>query len=137
MIGLRRSRASFTGVLALFATGSFASECPDQSQPGLEQCAAADYAKADEALNRAFKKVQQRLKDDGAADALFIKAQKAWLVFRDAECGFDASAATGGSIYPMIHLLCLGKITAERAKRLQDYLRCEEGDLSCPLPPKQ
>jgi hypothetical protein len=33
--------------------------------------------------------------------------------------------------------LCLDKLTQARTKELQAYLKCEEGDLSCPVPGKQ
>jgi uncharacterized protein YecT (DUF1311 family) len=121
----------------LRASASLAADCADQTQAGLNQCAAASYARADDALNGAFKELQRRLKGDGAAGALLTKAQKNWIAFRDAECAFSSSGELGGSIYPMVYDQCLERVTVERTKRLQDYLHCEEGDLSCPAPARQ
>ncbi len=129
-------RAVLIGALALAGAQAVATECPDQTQAGLNQCSAAAYAKADEALNRAYKEIQQRFKQDSVSSELFVKAQKSWIAFRDAECSFSSSGVSGGSAYPMIYELCLEMVTKERTKRLQEYLRCEEGDLSCPVPVK-
>ncbi|MGA8170442.1 MAG: lysozyme inhibitor LprI family protein [Methylocystis sp.] len=113
---------------------SFAQDCPDQTQTGLNQCAADAYAKADEALNRAYREIAQKLKGQDPAAGLLVKTQKSWLAFRDSECAFSSSSVIGGSIYPMIYSGCLEALTVERTKQLRNYLKCEEGDLSCPVP---
>lgn len=136
MTGFVFSRAVVLCALLLGGAKAFATECPDLTQAGLNQCSAAAYAKADEALNRVYKEIQQRLRKDSPTSELFVKAQKSWIAFRDAECCFSSSGVSGGSIYPMIYGLCLENVTKERTKRLQEYLSCEEGDLSCPLPVK-
>jgi len=46
-----------------------------------------------------------------------------------------ASGTEGGSVQPMIHNQCLHDKTAEREAFLASLMQCEEGDLSCPLPP--
>jgi uncharacterized protein YecT (DUF1311 family) len=127
--------ASFFCVLCLSSGLASAQDCPDQTQSGLNQCAADFYAKADEALNRAYGRIVQRLKGQDQAAGLFIKAQKSWLAFRDSECAFVSSRASGGSIYPMIYSMCLEQLTKERTNQLRNHLKCEEGDSSCPLPP--
>jgi len=75
-----------------------------------------------------------RLKGDAATSKLLLKAQKAWLAFRDAECTFQTSAAQGGSIQPMLQAYCLDDLTVKRTVALKSYLACEEGDMSCPVP---
>jgi uncharacterized protein YecT (DUF1311 family) len=127
--------ATICCVLCLSGGSTFAQECPDQTQTGLNQCAAESYAKADEGLNRAYKRIVQKLKGQDQAAGLFVKAQKSWIAFRDSECAFVSSGASGGSIYPMIYSMCLEQVTKDRVKQLQNYLKCEEGDLSCPVPP--
>jgi uncharacterized protein YecT (DUF1311 family) len=127
--------ATISCVLCLSGGSTFAQDCPDQSQTGLNQCAAESYAKADEALNRVYRQIVQKLKGRDRAAGLFVKAQKNWLAFRDSECAFVTSRVSGGSIQPMIYSICLEQVTNDRVKQLQNYLKCEEGDLSCPLPP--
>jgi uncharacterized protein YecT (DUF1311 family) len=97
-------------------------------------CAADGYKKADAELNAAYGKITHRLKGGSSATQLLTKAQKAWVAFRDAECQFAGSAAAGGSIQPMIVSGCLEALTRKRTEALTAYLKCEEGDTSCPVP---
>ena len=85
---------------------AYADECADQTQSGLDRCAQAAYDKADGALNRSYKEIVRRLKDDAATTKLLVTAQKAWIAYRDAECAFSSSANAGGSIYPMVVSNC-------------------------------
>lgn len=66
---------------------------------------------------------------------LLKKAQQAWIGLRDADCAFIGSGTEGGSVQPMIVNQCLAEKTAEREAFLATLMQCEEGDLSCPLPP--
>jgi uncharacterized protein YecT (DUF1311 family) len=95
---------------------------------------AADLAKADQTLNAAFKQIEHRLSDDANGKQRLIKAQRAWIAFRDAECTFQSSGDDGGSAAPMIIASCRTNLTVERTKQLKAYLNCQEGDLSCPVP---
>ena len=85
---------------------AYADECADQTQSGLDRCAQAAYDKSDGALNRSYKEIVRRLKDDAATTKLLVTAQKAWIAYRDAECAFSSSANAGGSIYPMVVSNC-------------------------------
>jgi uncharacterized protein YecT (DUF1311 family) len=116
------------------SASAFAAECEDQTQSGLNHCADAAYQRADAALNVAYKEITRRLKGDAAAMQLLVAAQKAWIGFRDAECGFANSANAGGSIYPMVYAQCLERLTKARTSDLRAYLKCGEGDLGCPVP---
>jgi len=113
-------------------------KCGDAStQTDLNLCADQAYRKSDAELNAAYRTVTARLKDDQATLAKLQSAQKAWLFFRDAECAFSSGGTTGGSAYPMVLSQCLDKLTQTRTKELRAYLKCEEGDMSCPVPGKQ
>jgi uncharacterized protein YecT (DUF1311 family) len=129
-------RVIATIVLAIFglASPALALDCKDQSQLGLDQCADASYQKADAALNRVYKEIVHRLKDDAATTKLLVQAQKNWIDFRDAECTFATSASAQGSIYPMEFSICLEAQTKKRTEDLRVYLKCEEGGLGCPVP---
>jgi len=112
-------------------------DCPDDSQAGLNQCAGDAYKKADAALNATYRQVMARLKDSEAAAKSLVAAQRAWIAYRDAECDFISSGVEGGSARPMIVAQCLEQLTARRTDDLKALLNCEEGDLSCPVPPAQ
>ena len=107
------------------------------TQTDLNLCADQAYRKSDAELNTAYRTVTERLKDDQTTLAKLQSAQKAWLFFRDAECAFSSGGTTGGSDYPMVLSQCLDKLTQTRTKELRAYLKCEEGDMSCPVPGKQ
>jgi uncharacterized protein YecT (DUF1311 family) len=112
-----------------------AEDCGNPStQSAMDECADASFRKADAALNSASRQIMSRLKNDEDAKRQMTAAQRAWAGFRDAECTFAASKVARGSAYGMVVTSCKEALTAERVKRLQTYLECEEGDLSCPVP---
>ncbi len=121
---------------SLVASTAIAAECDhnDQTQAGMNNCAGADYAASDAKLNTAYGTIMKRLSDDADARKLLQGSQQAWIAFRDAECKFSVSSVDGGSVYPMILAMCLKGLTDARVQQLDAYLRCEEGDLSCPVP---
>lgn len=106
-----------------------------QQQTTLNECAKNNYLAADKELNTKFKAIQQRLTDDTDIKNLLTQSQRAWISFRDAECIFSSSATAGGTIHPMLINDCKTRLTQERNKQLDEYLICEEGDLTCPVPP--
>lgn len=111
------------------------SECDNaQDQATMNKCANDDFAKADKQLNAHYREIEKRLADDDDAKKLLITSQRAWVKFRDAECNFSASGTAGGSVHPMTVAICREKLTTERNKQFSEYLNCEEGDLSCPVP---
>lgn len=121
---------------AMLASVASAEECNrnDQTQMGMNICAAADYAASDAKLNTAYGDIMKRLSDNADARKMLQDSQRAWIAFRDAECKFASSGVEGGSIQPMIHSGCLQGLTDARVAQLGIYLKCEEGDLSCPVP---
>ena len=81
-----------------------------------------------------YKQITARLKDNPEAKQMLVKAQRAWIGFRDAECNFSASGVEGGSVYPLIYSNCITAQTKARVEAFKTYLKCKEGDLSCPVP---
>src|SRR5262249_28129077 len=107
-----------------------------KTQFEMNACAYEAFQKSDAELNALYQQVLKRLKNDTHARKRFVAAQRAWIAFRDAECTFVASPSTGGSVYPMVLSFCRDRLTNARVNDLKSYLRCEEGDLSCPVPPQ-
>lgn len=123
-------------VASSIAAPAFAQQCDraDETQTGLNICAAEDYRIADEKLNKAYGKVRNLLGADAEARKLLQVSQRAWIAFRDAECEFATIDTAGGSTRPLIHAQCLQAMTETRTAQLDAYLNCQEGDLSCPAP---
>ncbi len=110
-------------------------DCANASdQATMNQCAGQEYKAADKELNAVYQQITARLKDNAEGKKLLVNAQRAWIGFRDAECNFSASGVAGGSVYPLIYSNCLKSVTKVRTEALKQYLKCEEGDLSCPVP---
>lgn len=110
-------------------------DCANASdQATMNQCAGQDFKAADKELNTVYQQISGRLKDNPDGKKLLVSAQRAWLGFRDAECKFSSSGVTGGSVYPWVYSSCLTGVTKLRVESLKQYLKCEEGDMSCPVP---
>lgn len=110
-------------------------DCANASdQATMNQCASQENKAADKELNAVYQQITARLKDNPESKKLLVSAQKAWIGFRDAECKFSASGVDGGSVYPLILNNCIAGVTKLRTEALKQYLKCEEGDMSCPVP---
>ncbi|SFB29679.1 Uncharacterized conserved protein YecT, DUF1311 family [Pseudomonas sp. NFIX10] len=119
----------------LFVAVAQADDCADATTQGeMNQCAAKENKAADTELNSLYKQITARLKDNPEAKKMLVKAQRAWIGFRDAECEFSASGVEGGSVYPLIYNNCITAQTKARVEAFKTYLKCKEGDLSCPVP---
>ena len=118
-----------------FLTVAQADDCANATTQGdMNQCAAQENKAADKELNRLYQQITARLKDSPETKQMLVKAQRAWISFRDAECSFSASGVEGGSVYPLIHNNCITAQTKARIEAFKAYLKCKEGDLSCPVP---
>jgi len=112
----------------------YADECDNASTQGeLNSCTAAQYQTADKKLNQTYQEALKRSSPQQAE--LLKKAQKSWIAVRDNDCAFVSSGSEGGSVQPMVQNQCLADKTSEREAWLASLLQCEEGDMSCPLPP--
>jgi uncharacterized protein YecT (DUF1311 family) len=127
----------FLPALALLLLSSTASalDCDNASdQATMNQCAAQQNAAADKELNALYQQITARLKGDPDRKKLLVGAQRAWVGFRDAECKFSASGVEGGSVYPLIYSNCVTELTRSRVETFKTYLKCQEGDMGCPVP---
>ncbi|WP_455816202.1 lysozyme inhibitor LprI family protein [Pseudomonas cerasi] len=119
--------------LALFPCSQLmAADCNNaQTQSEMNQCAFADYKKADKELNSTYQKALKMT--SGEQQNLLQSAQKKWISYRDADCKFQTYKSSDGSVNPMNTAICLQNKTEQRTKELQSMLNCPEGDVSCPL----
>ncbi|QXE10886.1 MULTISPECIES: lysozyme inhibitor LprI family protein [Pseudomonas] len=110
-------------------------DCANASdQATMNQCAGQEFKSTDKELNAMYQQIIGRLKDNPDRKKLLVGAQRAWIGFRDTECKFSASGVEGGSVYPLIYSNCLTAVTKARIEALKQYLKCQEGDMSCPVP---
>lgn len=123
---------------------SILDKCLDEatSNYAMKQCISQEYTRQDDKLNKEYKSLMETLKKDTSQEGLeivtrVIKAERAWINFRDTSCAVDGIQMLGGSGEGLIVGECLTKLTRERANYvigLQKTLltsECEEGDISC------
>ncbi|PDS75494.1 lysozyme inhibitor LprI family protein [Rhizobium sp. L43] len=99
-----------------------------KTQSDMTSCEAVRHEAADKALNAQYKKTRAALaavdKDlDGdmkGAERALVKAQRAWIDYRDAECDAFGFQARGGTMEPMLVAGCLANITDKRTKELKE-----------------
>ncbi len=92
------------------------------AQSDLTDCAEADWAKADAALNEAYAGAVAAMReidsylDDGekGAEDMLRKAQRAWIEYRDAACAADGYRMNGGSAEPMVVYGCMARLSEEQ-----------------------
>ncbi len=98
-----------------------------QTQMEMNAEAAADYRKADKALNTVYQSVMKK----HAKEPVFLKAmktaQKAWIVFRDSEMiakfPHKDEAMYYGSMFGLLWNQALEELTTKRTKELKEYLK--------------
>jgi uncharacterized protein YecT (DUF1311 family) len=126
------------GIVLVAAAG--ADDCGNApTQAEINKCVDLAYQKSDAELNALYGQIASRLgHDPDSTETLkaLIAAQRAWITFRDAECAFVASRTLGSSANLTIVDSCLSDVTAKRITDLKAYLKCHDGDLSCPVPPR-
>lgn len=93
---------------------------------GMVSCLQAETAQWDERLNAAYAALkadeeQTDQETDGAAAPALVKAQRAWLAWRDAACDYEAARWQGGSIGGPVASDCFMQLTAQQALRLESY----------------
>lgn len=115
-------------ILALLLVGAQATNCAiPVTQSDMNQCEGLRFEAADRAMNQQWKLTlaAQREADrspsadgrPGYADQL-LKAQRAWLAYRDEHCRSDGYRMRGGSAEPMLIAGCRAELTDERTKQL-------------------
>lgn len=103
-----------------------------KTQFELSACAGKDAQAADAELNRVYGQLIAKY-DEPNRNALVL-AERAWVVYRDAECAYETALSVGGTIHPMMVALCMTRKAKARTQELNEQLNCKEGDLDCNKP---
>jgi uncharacterized protein YecT (DUF1311 family) len=99
-------------LLALVAGAPAPYTCTQEKTDDLIGCAYSKFKRADAALNAQWKRM-------GKGPEL-MKAQRAWVAFRNAECEAESPASPEGREYPVYIYLCQAELTDQRTKQLHD-----------------
>jgi uncharacterized protein YecT (DUF1311 family) len=106
---------------ALLAAQEDEEFCPEgRTQLEMNICAGDELARADTLLNERYQRLLQAIEPHRVEP--LRAAQRAWIRFRDAECGLEASEFQGGSMMPMVDTLCHAHLSRKRAEELERML---------------
>ena len=92
------------------------------------RCAWQDFGRADAELNRTWRialaRSRRRSRDNPMPgvttyEAALVKGQRAWVVYRDAQCAIEGQDMRGGSGEPMLEGQCRARLTRERTRFLE------------------
>lgn len=103
-----------------------------QSQAAMDACAAQGLSAADKELNQVYQQVLKKYTANKAFITKLKAAQKAWMMFRDAELAarFPQDNSQYGSAYPMCANNELETMTRQRTEQLKQWLKgAQEGDV--------
>ncbi|HEX7687944.1 MAG TPA: lysozyme inhibitor LprI family protein [Burkholderiaceae bacterium] len=95
----------------------------DRDNLTLRICASYRLTEQDLRLNHVYSRLLQTTKNEHT-DALLIKAERAWLGFRDAQCEFEgAESQLGGTMPIAVVADCKADLTERRAESLEALTR--------------
>lgn len=101
----------------------------NENQAQMAECATERADAADAELNQLYKELMSQQAADSKQQ--LRDAQKAWIVFRDKQCAWEADQFKGGSMRSMIYSDCLRRLTIHRNTYFQT---CGEGGCGGPKP---
>ena len=94
-------------------------QCDDaKTTSQINECFAKELKKADAELNDVYRLTMKKLEAGDAA--LLRKAQRAWLVYRDAQCEAGRALLDGGTGGPAAFLSCKLELTRKRTAEIQN-----------------
>ena len=110
------------------------SKADELPQMGMNYCAYEDWQTADKALNAVWPMVRARMKAMDAENAEYVpeqangaenllKAQRAWIDYRDGQCEAEGAQFAGGSIRPLITISCKTTLTRKRTEELLQMMQ--------------
>ena len=95
--------------------GDKCADAPGATTISIVECHSREQSIWDEWLNAWYEEAQGRLKDNAGASAALKEAQRAWIAYRDAKCGFWSKLYEGGTFASVAAGDCMRVTTGMRA----------------------
>ena len=126
----------FASLLLFAAAPQAEPDCGELAQQPMNICLYEAYERLDADLNRQWSIVTAVMKardreidrttdqDPGYFDTL-LAAQRTWLVWRDNQCLLESFEMRGGSGAPMLHSMCMARLTGERIQQLKSLVESD------------
>jgi len=92
-----------------------------QTTVEMNVCSSQEFEAADKKLNQVYKQLQPKL--NSKQKQRLIVAQRSWLKFRDESCNYEMGQFEGGSLAASTYGYCRARVTQERIKDLEGYLK--------------
>lgn len=92
-----------------------------QTTAEMNLCASQEYQAADQKLNSVYRALKPKLNKQ--QQQRITDAQIAWIKFRDASCAYEKGQFEGGTLAGPTGTTCLARVTQQRTKELEGYLR--------------
>lgn len=96
--------------------------------PEIEYCANREFQKSDHKLNVTYNQILTQIKTNPPMNPMgkslrseFVKAQRLWITFRDAECGTHYTYYIDGTIRGLMFVSCKTQLTEQREKDLRSF----------------
>ena len=120
-------------LLLLAAAPAQQEDCGNLPQQPMNMCLLELFQRTDAELNRQWRVTSDAMKaQDREIDRNYDKepgyfetmlaAQRAWMAYRDKQCLLESFEMRGGSGAPMMHSLCMDRLTRERIGQLKSLV---------------
>jgi uncharacterized protein YecT (DUF1311 family) len=101
------------------------SPCKDpRTTVEMKKCAWERLKSADAELNRVYNNLIGKI-DDPQHKALLVKAQTAWIKYRDLNTNFESYFYNGGSAKEQIKVYAMARMTEARSQEIRSIIDCE------------
>ncbi|EAQ47002.1 hypothetical protein MED193_17454 [Roseobacter sp. MED193] len=123
--------ATLASLGALLLPGPALADCNNpQTTREMRHCAALEYERADTELNKTYQAAQRSMRsldrdlpnDLKGASASLLRAQRAWIPFRDSACETEGFQFRGGTLEPLMVLTCKTHLTRQRSAQLEELI---------------
>ncbi|MGL5065801.1 MAG: lysozyme inhibitor LprI family protein [Microcoleus sp.] len=92
-----------------------------QTTVDMNLCATQEFQAADKKLNQVYQKLKPML--NSKQQQRLTAAQRTWVKFRDESCDYESGRFEGGTLAGSTYGYCRARITQERVKDLERYLK--------------
>ncbi|MCZ0899866.1 lysozyme inhibitor LprI family protein [Microcoleus sp. HI-ES] len=92
-----------------------------QTTLDMNMCSSQEFEAADKKLNQVYKQLQAKI--SSRQKQRLTVAQRTWIKFRDEKCDYAKGQFEGGSLAASTYGYCRARVTQERIKDLEGYLK--------------
>jgi uncharacterized protein YecT (DUF1311 family) len=92
-----------------------------QTTLDMNMCSSQEFEVADKKLNQLYKQLQAKI--SSRQKQRLTVAQRTWIKFRDENCDYAKGQFEGGSLAASTYGYCRARVTQERIKDLEGYLK--------------